>query len=1647
MADNSYKVTAEISTSQSVTNLRALNTAIDQTTTALKALNTVTKEGEANLKSMVSSITGMLSAYRQAAAAEKDLAQAKIATAKADATAQANADKSSATQALAAQRNAAAAKQTVSAQREAANIDNDRARLQNTLANGESQRAVATERLTLAQQQYNDRQSKAKQSELELQDNLSNTRYLLYDVGATYRTMSIGLEALPVATAAVAASYQRDFANVIRVTESSAEQNAALKDSLKGIAEEIPQSFGNLTQIAQLGSQMGIPVDELSKFTEVTAKFVAVTGVAADTASSLFGRLDTAFNANNQIPDFFNKVGASIADVGAKTVATDPEIAAMLNQIGSLGASAGFSAPQIIGLSAALASVRVQPELARGSLTRIFQELDRATTDGGKGLDAYAKLLGVTQQQAASLWKTDPSQFFQRMIQGLNGIYTAGGNLTTTFDALGIKQVRDVSALTKLAVGYDTLTTSMTAANDAYNSGTALDKQAEPIFNTISAKVQLLANAFKNLADTLGAGGLGPLGVVLETITNLVKGLDDLAKTNPAILTVINTLLGLSAVAGVLMGMKAAQTFVLAGIVSFQQMLGSTASRAVSFTGIIKQLAVAQLIAKGATEAQANALLKESTALGAVMTAGKLTTANLQTGATSMAAMGTASAEAGVKMGGTASALRSIGSSALGLVGGLPGLISLIGIGLVSAMVSAQQQGDQLAKTLGESLNDATQNAAKNAADFLKNFKVSNNPTGGIGFSFGDYDKSIGEIATRAGVDMTKLGDALTKGKQGLEDFKRYMDSYAKSQGFAGGMGDFQIASGGLPGTKAADLYFIEQSIEREAQKSQEAADAAKNVDGAMGKSATSAQAAADAANNLDDGLSGSTTAADALDKALKAISDTVFGIVDAQGALGDSLNKLGAGLQKSGSFNNSEAGRENLKNMEDALQKARDFYALQLQSGQLSKDQATAGYGDFVNQLIAKVKAQGGNLGPIEDLAHQTVTAFKNVIGTDATGANAPTIQVQTRVDAVQPVQQAKSVGQQVSAVIAAEAPTLNITANADQASQEVYTLALSIAKLTGMPLDIVIDALTNPASEKATAVQDFINQVVKDPKKFSINADTTAAVQNVQNFAAYAAKQLTAVQSYVNSVAATAPTLAQYIVPGVKPNLSGTPYKPGLGGGTVSSMQTVAAPAQVQATAQANAAQASLGDTINNNVNAGYQKQALAADKAGQKGKKAGQAAADGWKDAGNAIDEATANADDYASRLKQGLDRAFERQYGMQSATDAYYQKLNDIKKTRDDEIKQVEDLRDKIKQANDEMNKDLIDANKAKIEQSISIKYGESARAADYGNQAQTALDNAAAKKKEIDADQQQADSIQAGIGQLTGYSDAAIKNRAALRDLEQAHNDMIVAYAKTGASIDQVRAYAANLNGQFQRDVGQIGFNQQAVQNLTGDLGRYIDVINRVPYLKPTTVTADTTQAEDALNNLGNDYTGLGNDLANNPLDVTLRANWDWDVKQISSTMWSAISDQMGVDKAAGYVKANYDGGQILGFASGGMVPGTPPANPKQDNMLASVDGRGMVSIRSREWIMPEPAVDYYGAAFMENIQKMRLPRYAMGGSVGGSRSSGAAGGPTLVELTAEQLAFLAETMGRDVKLYADNRLIAESANRGNREIASEGGRR
>lgn len=1479
----------------------------------------------------------------------------------------------------------------------------------------------AAERAAAQTARLGDGSRKAASGTLALNDSLSNSRYLLYDVGQTYTVIALALQALPVATAAVAVAYERDFAQVIRTNAELAKTDGitSLREDLKQLATEIPLTFGEFSNIATIGGQLGIEGKNIESFTETVARFGAASNVSLDEASTAFGRLQNSYDPMRKDPDFFNKIGSAIAYVGVRSAATETEIIAVNNQISAAGAQFGFAADEIVGMSGALASVRIRPELARGAFQRIMLGLSRAADEGGEAFNTFGKYTGLAGDEAAKLFKTDPSAFFYKYIGGIKAAIAETGSVSAVLDDIGAKNVFDKQFILGLANGYDVFGKALNDSSKAFKEGSFLNESTDGVFNTVDAKIKRIANSIKNLADTVGKGSLEGLSGVADTVLGIVNAVDRFVQATPAMATGINLFLGLGSAIGILIAFKAAQAFVLAGLVGFQQVLGKgTLAAGLTAKGILQQVAVTMLMHKGVTQANAQALVLQAGAFKAMGIAAQTSAAQVQAGALSTAAAGTAATATTGKLAALGGGLKTAAAGMLAMVGGplgiLVGALGALGIAFLTSGEQAAAAGDKIAR----SMDSGVDAGIRAASDALTEVKISLADTAAWDF----WGKNLRQVSAMTGVSFTKVVEAATKGKDAIAAITPELDRVARSKGFK----DFE-AFYNSGSTDVAGLVVLRNKLKQVADESTTTTDDLKATEEAATELGGAANGAAPSVEGLGD-LIGETgeeaeTAAEKIDKFI----DGIFGMVDAAGNTQAALQGLGESLAESTDFTpNTEGGRANIDGFRDALKAAAQEQQWLIENTGKSTEQASADYIAFVQGLVDQMVAHGVDPTNIQVLADQAKAAL--AVGLES-GEPA-----QLKVSGEQAKAEAANTATSVNNSMAGIEAGVQITADGSQAvntAAGVEAYASSVARDYGA----TVSADPSNALENTNMAGGFMDDVVRAPREAQIGADTSVAILNLQNLASFAQTVLSAIQYGIGMIGTGINS---------KKNVSAEIGNVKVGGRQSAAgpaVPKVAAPVVPTTTAPVVAQPKTPAAPNFGALKDGYNKVKDAANKAGDAGKKAGN-------DMANGIDNATDAANDYANRLKQGLTSAFDKQYGVQKATDDYYSALNAINKKRDDELKQIDDLISKQKELNDEVAEQMVEARKAGIEKQISEKYGEVDRAADYAQQEQEALNAAEAKRKDIAANDAQIVSLRAGIGELNGYSEAAIANREALRNLESKMLDMVVAYANTGASVDQVRAYAANLTSQFQTDVAQMGYNQWAVGQLQGSLERYIGVVNAVPYHKPTTVTADvgtpTSDAMGAVNTFG-----AAADWAARPRTMSMTLDTSEATRQLRNIETQIRGGGTADDPSMtafrpGTFARRAAGGPVPGLASGGLIPGKAPSNLSRDNLLAKVDGKGFIGVQSEEFIMQKRAVDFWGQDFMHAINNMKMPHFNAGGSIGGGKGSAGSGGPVLVELTAENLQAILRLAERDINLFADTEQLASSVNEGQRILASKG---
>lgn len=368
------------------------------------------------------------------------------------------------------------------------------------------------ERLQLEQQQINQ---------------LPRLRYALYDVARASAAVAATFAAGSISVLKLSADYETAFTGVERTTLSTGKALDLIREQLLSLSTEVPVAFTELAGIATIGAQLGIASGDLVGFTKNVSMFSATTNVSVEEAAKSFGALGELLNVSTSD---YNRLGSAISFVGVNSVATESEILSVAKNLGGVANQANLSAEFVIGLSGALASLRVPAEQSRGALTRVFQEINRSAIEGGPKLQAFADVLGVTAAQAKNLAQTDQQAFFQQLIQGLSSLNS--GELTSALDAMELSDIRVTNTLTRLSKNLDLVNSSLADSEEAYASGTFLAQAYGYRVDDLAARFQIFQNSLTEVGAALGDAINPTVGVVLESISKSLNMLADALRTD-----------------------------------------------------------------------------------------------------------------------------------------------------------------------------------------------------------------------------------------------------------------------------------------------------------------------------------------------------------------------------------------------------------------------------------------------------------------------------------------------------------------------------------------------------------------------------------------------------------------------------------------------------------------------------------------------------------------------------------------------------------------------------------------------------------------------------------------------------------------------------------------------------------------------------------------------------------------------------------------------------------------------------------------------------------------------------------------------------------------------------------------------------------
>lgn len=1442
---------------------------------------------------------------------------------------------------------------------------------------------------------------------------LESTRFAAQDLRNYLTLLAAGFTSLSVASVSAAASQERAFADVARTTQMSAQsaEMRALSNTYKDLSTQISTTYEDLSQIGSLGAQMGISADKLGDFTHAVAGFTTITGTNIDSATEAFGRffemVDNAGVEADHSGQRYMNFASQVAELGAKSVATESEILTMANSIAASAASAGIGQDAILAYATALSSLGIKQEWARGSLQRIFGSVNDAVAEAGEGLDKFATVLGMTTAEAENLWRTDPSTFFNNLLTSLNNV-TDSVERWTIIKNLGFKNTRDIQLLQRLSLNIDLVNESFRNSADAARNTEFLDKSLETLNATLTETIQRWKNSLANLGASLGGPFLGVVKKILDgliVIQNALAHIGDNA-FGRVFLAASSGLIVFGSLVAVSKVLQALVLNVAASYVSMKtNMVQAGLSGRMTWLNIYKLIkqantALYENIGLMKTRAALERSDRAATSLGGLAAAGAAAKKN----ADAIKAVGEAAGEAGKDLVsvGTAAASSAAQTGLLAkAMGGLKGVMSGIAsigpmgwIGIAATVIplaiqlydewaNAEQRAadkarevqqaqltalggaDQFTKALLQDSRDAaagntnaytgmtvavdgSAEATRKGADAMYYWIDA---SGNLVQATKDQAAAMGYSTLAIGEHTAALFKDALANSDAFKEFTNYDFQWLKDAGFDWKEWARIQAEEGKAGIDSYIDTLIDELTAKGAELEKKFFKQDSSPLGSFGR--------------LIGGNPGWWTNSDA-EAQVAQIESQIEALQKLKGAQGDIADTASTALSSQQALSDVTQGLTgDTQDAADAQGNLADATA------DAAEDAKTAGqaWDEYLQSLDAIVdaafqftNAEANMYSALDDLnqsLYDNGNSFETF--TEAGRANLEALQNYLKATAQYAGRMAEEMG--MSGVEAQEYIASYVQA------------AIDDLKAQGIDTTWIEAQMSNVVSS--------LDQTISGPTvdMSALNAGLQDAVTNANNAAALIQQILAGVGIRTSSR------------PGGGLNTGGRRLTKGLGSkGGLTTKQITAGPSIGMMGFTGRSGGGSIRGLAGTMFQGNKQRYQFTPKETSSRGGGGGGGGRSPRGGGGGGDRDRTPRSslsrnrkektpeeifEDFLSRLDKAMNQALNRFWQNQDAQDKYHAQLNSMRKTIEDAKKSIEDLTNDIWDLNNTLSEKQNDLANQKYFQSIARKYGDTSRVRDIQVDIDKTTKEISDTQKSITEKTKEIAKTREGMYALQGYTEAAINNRAALKALQATMIDMINAYAASGASTEQLTAYAAQLKQEFIAQATQMGFNQGEVTTLSGAFDNLTRTIQAVPRVVDVDVSDNGTS----------DRTGAGisrmasNGGAGYQAPVTAEADTYRAGKQLG-----ALTEDRYVTIRARVVSGALAGlAGFLGRAHGGRVPGRAggggmlggrrrTGNWDADDMLGITPVGGVIGVQSGEYVMPRTSVDKYGPGMMEAIR-------------------------------------------------------------------------
>lgn len=351
-----------------------------------------------------------------------------------------------------------------------------------------------------------------------------NTSKGMQGLGKAMMPVTLAVGAGVAASIKSYSNLETALVKVRKTTDLSNKEFAKFSDDIVKMSRRIPESAENIAKVAETAGQLGVSKEHLVDFTETMVKMGTATNMSAEDAATAAARFAAITGMREKD---YGRLGSTVVALGNNFATTESEIMEMGLRLAGTAHQIGMTESSTMSLAAAMSSVGIQAEAGGSAMSKIMTKINRSVFDGGKNLQNYANVAGVSADKFASVWRSEPAKALAMVAKGLDDVNKSGGNVDAVLDSLNIKGIREVDTMKRLSGAHELLSRSIDLGAEAWKKNEALNKEAAAAYQTFASKVQILKNALVEVGKAVAVNVLPALNPILDKVTDLAHRFAD----------------------------------------------------------------------------------------------------------------------------------------------------------------------------------------------------------------------------------------------------------------------------------------------------------------------------------------------------------------------------------------------------------------------------------------------------------------------------------------------------------------------------------------------------------------------------------------------------------------------------------------------------------------------------------------------------------------------------------------------------------------------------------------------------------------------------------------------------------------------------------------------------------------------------------------------------------------------------------------------------------------------------------------------------------------------------------------------------------------------------------------------------------------